>query len=338
LPSLIWGQEQLHTAAGAPLSWLWQGYLLPGALTLLTASWKAGKTTLISVLLARRPAGGLFAGLPLTPGRSIVVTEESLDHWRRRARTLDFGEQVGWFCRPFGGRRPTRRQWLAFIDQIGEVSVSKAIDLMVIDPLASFMAGTSENDAGSMLDTLLPLQRLTSAGLAVLVAHHPRRQKSPAGHAARGSGALSGFADILIEMRSPGGLARGDNRRRLLAFSRYPETPRDCVISRSADGTDYLALGSYTEVELARGWLMLEAVLAQAAGPLTRDEIRQAWPSKAPDAERVGAWLEQAVLQGRLRKAGRGVKNNPYRYWLPSREEVWRKDPLAFIHFPELFG
>jgi hypothetical protein len=41
--------------------WLWHGYLLPGSVTLLTSVWKAGKTTLLSVLLARngrhRPSG-----------------------------------------------------------------------------------------------------------------------------------------------------------------------------------------------------------------------------------------------------------------------------------------
>src|SRR5450755_3582489 len=33
--------------------WLWQGYLRPGAVTLLTSLWKSGKSTLLSVLLSR---------------------------------------------------------------------------------------------------------------------------------------------------------------------------------------------------------------------------------------------------------------------------------------------
>jgi hypothetical protein len=52
-----------------------------------------------------------------------------------------------------------------------------------------------------MLEFLLPLQRLTALGLSVLLLHHPSKAATATGLAARGSGALSGFADILIEMK-----------------------------------------------------------------------------------------------------------------------------------------
>jgi hypothetical protein len=50
------------------------------------------------------------------------------------------------------------------------------------------------------------------------------------GKAARGSGALSGYADIVIEMRAFPKAGPEDRRRRLWAWSRYPETPRRLVI------------------------------------------------------------------------------------------------------------
>jgi hypothetical protein len=77
MPPLVWGQANLRAAAGAPRPWLWRGYLAPGAVTLLTGQWKAGKTTLASVLLARLKTGAELAGLPLAPGRAIVISEES---------------------------------------------------------------------------------------------------------------------------------------------------------------------------------------------------------------------------------------------------------------------
>src|SRR5262245_48030408 len=43
---------ELEPLAEARHDWLWQGYLLPGAVTLLTSLWKSGKTTLLAVLLA----------------------------------------------------------------------------------------------------------------------------------------------------------------------------------------------------------------------------------------------------------------------------------------------
>ena len=66
---------QLNQSAEPP-DWLWQGYLLPGAVTLLTSLWKSGKSTLLSVLLSRLKTGGLLAGLPIRPGRAVVLSEE----------------------------------------------------------------------------------------------------------------------------------------------------------------------------------------------------------------------------------------------------------------------
>jgi hypothetical protein len=33
---------------------------------------------------------------------------------------------------------------------------------------------------------------------------------------------------------------------------------------------------------------------------------------------------------------GEGKRGKPFRYWLPGKEEVWRQDPLAILHMPEL--
>jgi hypothetical protein len=63
--------------------WLWQGYLAPGLVTLLTSQWKSGKTTLVAVLWTRLQHGGALAGLPVSPCRAIVVSEERHADWRR---------------------------------------------------------------------------------------------------------------------------------------------------------------------------------------------------------------------------------------------------------------
>src|SRR5439155_18267991 len=106
----LWGMGGLNAAARPGTSWVWQGYLARGAVTLLTSQWKAGKTTLVSILLARMAAGGELAGLALAPGKAIVVSEEGPEHWLRRGARLNFGDHVGWFCRPFRGR-PRRDEW-----------------------------------------------------------------------------------------------------------------------------------------------------------------------------------------------------------------------------------
>ena len=89
----LW-DEDLQQAAQVEEAWLWRGYLAPGGITLLTSQWKAGKTTLIALLLSRLRDGGELAGLPVRPARVAVVTEESPQQWYRRSQKLHFGGHV----------------------------------------------------------------------------------------------------------------------------------------------------------------------------------------------------------------------------------------------------
>src|SRR5438309_2264725 len=89
-----------------------------------------------------------------------------------------------------------RPLWLADVQALRR---DVGIDLFVIDPLAAFLPG-DENNAAAILAALSPLRRLTDAGLAVELLHHPRKEGSADGRWARGSGALLGFVDVLIEM------------------------------------------------------------------------------------------------------------------------------------------
>jgi hypothetical protein len=69
---------------------------------------------------------------------------------------------------------------------------------------------------------------------------------------------------------------------------------------------------------------------------LTRKEILHGWPNEsAPDKGSLGRWLEIGVDRGLLKKDGAGLRDHPFRYWLPEREQAWRKDPLAFLLMPE---
>ena len=335
-PFAILNTDDLNAAAQASLPWLWHGFLAPGNITLLTSQWKSGKTTLIAVLLSRLKAGGQLAGLPVLPGRATVVSEEGPLHWYRRSQKLLFGNHLSWLCRPFRGR-PRPDDWLALLDYLVELRVRDGLDLLVIDPLASFLPGRNENGAGGMLDTLLPLQRLTAQGVAVLVAHHPRKGETIAGQAARGSGALSGYVDILIEMNWFGRPGDDDRRRRLQTYSRYEETPHRLVIELTEDGTDYVSHGDFEEVEFTQSWQPLRLELEGAANRLTLQEIRKQWSGfEPPDEVTLWRWLKRAVALGLVLRDGAGRRNDPFRYWLPGMEEKWREDPFSLEALGEL--
>src|SRR5258708_6120130 len=89
--------------------WLWEGVVAEEAVTLLSAPEKIGKTTLLSLLLDRRRAGGQLLGRPVYPGQTMLCSEEHQRLWALRQPTLDFGPELI-FHHP-GGECPTRGRW-----------------------------------------------------------------------------------------------------------------------------------------------------------------------------------------------------------------------------------
>jgi hypothetical protein len=328
-PYKSFGVEDLAQATADPSLWLWEGFLARGSITLLTSLWKSGKSTLLATLLARMKEGGQFGGKALKAGRAVVVSEETREGWHRRHQTLSFGRNIRWFCRPFGGR-PRPEEWLALVEQILRIHQRLGVDLLAIDPLATIMSGDKENSAGGVLETLMPLQQLTDRGVSVLLEHHPRKGKILVGQAARGSGALGAYADIVIEMGWYGRPNSKDRRRRLQGFSRHEETPRRWVIEWTGDGRDYVGLGEAPESDPERGWQEVKAVLEKADKKLTRQGILNRWPkdSPPPGSTNLWNWLDLALKEGRVQREGAGRKKDPYVFWLPGMEDKWHKDFL----------
>ena len=192
---------------------------------------------------------------------------------------------------------------------------------VVIDPFSSFFPGKSESDVNSVLAYLASLRG--PLGRAWLV--HPARSPPPQGPVSRrpggpGSGLLSSFADIIIEMRLLRRPSPLDCRRRLRAYSRYDETPRNRVIELSADATDYLfQVGPLDEQAFGANWQILKAVLEQATYRLTRLEIGMRRPaSPPPNPVTLFRMRYPAVADRLVLRDGDGVRGIPFRYWLPN--------------------
>jgi hypothetical protein len=326
--SLLWG-HQLDGAAAGP-AWLWQGYLAAGNLTLLTGAPKGGKTTLLSVLLHHLRTGGTLAGQPVRPGKALVVSEEAPAHWQARRQALHLAEQVCLVCRPFSSR-PAPEQWQQLLDHVLALHAAHPFDLVVLDPLSAFLPGRCENHAGALLEALAPLHRLTERGLAVLLAHHPTKRDLAVGLSARGSGALLGFADVVLELRRPAGAALAGRRSCLLGLSRYGQTPPEQLLELNAAGTDYDCVAApEPEDEFAVGWRPLRLLLEDATGKLTRAQIQEGWPPDFPRPSATTLWriLERATTEGRVCRGGSGRSSDPYRYWLAEKEAAFQADPM----------
>ena len=322
-PSGFWGHQL--DAADCGDSWLWHGYLAPGQVAMLISQWKCGKTTLLSVLLARFKTGGVLAGLPVAATKAIVVSEESRPQWQPRQRKFDLS-QVYFICRPFAGK-PTHEQWIGLLNYVAELRRQHGFGLLAIDTISRLLPAGSESNADACHKALDPLERLTEAGMSVLLAHHPAKGRTLAGQAGRGAGAFGGIADVTIEMGGCPGAGKDDRRRRLLGYSRSPETPSQLVIELNAEATDYAVREALAADDLTANWHPLRLVLEDAHQKLDRRQIHAAWPDDYPRPNEITLWrwLDHAAELGLVRRQGSGHKSDAFRYWLPYVEEQFRK-------------
>ncbi|MFL5246106.1 MAG: AAA family ATPase [Gemmataceae bacterium] len=317
---------QLAERVPASLSWLWHGYLAPGKITVLISPPKSGKTTLLSILLARSLQGGQLAGLPVAPARCLVVSEESANDWAARCRRLAIGDNVQFLCRSFRGAHPTDALWLSLIASLEARHRQEPLDLVVIDPLATLLPSYAESCAPKLIDCLLPLQDLANRGPAIWLLHHLAKGKRSDGQAGRGPSTLPGFVDIVMEM-SPCRPARSrDRRRRIWAYSRYEETPRHLILELNPEANDYLVRTDATGTPLAKNWQEIHWILVASSHKLTQERILQELTSlhdnNPPDRTTVVRWLKRAAQQGQICRGGSGYRHDPFLYWLPGREPL----------------
>jgi hypothetical protein len=77
-------------------------------------------------------------------------------------------------------------------------------------------------------------------------------------------------------------------------------------------------------------WEAFRMVLEDAPQKLTRQDILAEWPEDfvRPDPATLWKWLKRSLEQGKVACEGSGRKGDPFRYWLPEREAVWKQDFL----------
>src|SRR6516162_3611355 len=182
--------DSLAAASPEAPDWLWRGYLAPGQLTLLTSLWKSGKTTLLSVLLARMKGGGDLLGMTVRPTRVLILSEENRNLWAMRQQRLDIGGHAQVICQPFGGKKPADADWRSLLDQSAGLLGTEGSRLLVIDTVATLMPTGVETNADCMVRALAPLRGLAAQGIAIWLMHHPHKGKPRAGQWSRGSGSL----------------------------------------------------------------------------------------------------------------------------------------------------
>jgi hypothetical protein len=316
--------ELKSDSEGRATSWIWQGMLARGNITLLTSRWKAGKTTLIAGLLKAMDAGDPFLERKCQPSRAIVVSEESAAIWTARRDYIPIGANASLVSRPFVGR-PTSEQWDELVGYAEGVRSLGRLDLFLVDPLAAFLPGRSESDPAALLDMLRPLRRLADAGVAVLILHHPRKKPADEGSTARGSGALLGYVDIILELSRFGRLSADNHRRKLIGFSRHPETPECLIYEWDRERTrEFRVVADIEETQFGEHWPVLEALLKARGSAATHKDLLADWPpdKQSPGDSLLYRWLSRATEKKLVTRTGLGTKYSPYCFRLPSEEDA----------------
>lgn len=299
--------DELRASAPAEPPWRWHGYLAAGAVTVLAGRPKSGKSTLAlavaHALAARAPA---FLGHAIDGCRVVYVSEEgasTLAHKVPDAELRIATRETAW-------PRPT---WPALLNAAAAEAERVAAKVVVLDTFA-FWAGLppdAEKDAGAMQRAMEPLVALARSGLAVLLVHHARKGGGEDGDAVRGSNALAGAADIVLELDRVD--SDSPRQRRLLALSRYPQTPGALVISHHPAEGSWAVLGEGTDRgdarDIANRGVLLDAL--EYDEDVTRAELEEA--TRKPSREWHGT-LEQLIEDGQAVKAGAGKKGDPFRY------------------------
>lgn len=291
--------------------WLWPGLIARGAITLLTGLWKAGKTTLLMHLISdlQRGAGLVDRALEAP---IVVVSEESDGLWIERRDELGLDENLLLLKREKFAR-PGSAEWRELLAAVTAEVERRGIGLVIFDTLPSAWPVLNENDAGETLDALTPLRALAAAGAGVLLVAHPRKGDGDQATATRGSGAITGFVDVIIELRRANPQDPTDPQRTLRCYGRFESTPPELVIELGDDG--FRVIGTIAQARDADVMATIASLLPTNDPGVTREHLLTRWPNEPkPGKTRIGELLSGGVRDGRWSQSGTGRRNDPFRY------------------------
>lgn len=308
-------------------AWLWKGYIAPGEITLLSASWKIGKTTLLSHLLKSFDGSKTdFLGQDVRPCRALYISEESEHHWARRRDALLLGNHVGFVCQHFK-TRPNFPEWHRFIgDEVCALITKYHFDLVVVDTLASIWPVHEENDAGQVTDAIRPVKQIAKTGAGVLLIHHTRKSGGDNFVGSRGSGALPSAVDNILEFDRHSSNQK-DGKRIIRAVGRNGDDVPASLLCELRDG-QYIGLGDPDCPEVRTGktggtepdWKTTLWTACESYGEnwFGYAEVRSTFKAankgvgvRAADmVSAVSGWFED----GELERDGEGKSASPYRF------------------------
>jgi len=300
--------NQLRTQTAEEHDWILDGYLAPGAITLLAGKPKAGKSTLAWAIAEAVSAGSSsFLGRGLRGWPVVYVSEKGVGTLRHK---LPDSPSI-WVMTRETWPKPS---WAALVGAAVAEAWHRGALILVVDALGfwAVLAESEENKSGAVQAVMDELLRATDIGLAVLLVHHQRKGGGKDGDAVRGSNAIVGAVDVLVELERLGEGSSATHRR-LVSSSRWPAPPA-LVVEQNAATRSWHLIGEAEDraATSALGWRerLLQTLPKDEPG-LTLAELKdilEADPRKWHEA------LKVLIGEGLVRRLGGGRKGDPHRH------------------------
>lgn len=283
-----------------PTMWAIKPFVAYGAITELVGEAKAaGKSTFVQWMIRSYLDGTTFLGEPCSKGPVLILTEEGSVTLREAFGLAGLLRSdlytLQW---PDVWSKPWSSLMHELINEIKELGPK----LIIVDTLPQFCPD-SESDVESALRALRPLRRLTHEGYAIVIIRHERKLGGRVGKAGRGTTAIPGGVDILLQLRrrSP----KEPNTRTLDTLSRFRLTLEQNIIELTEMG--YKRCTVSVNLETTK-----KIILASMnSNPQTLDTIADATDLTRSTVQRAIIVLLQT---GAIETVGKGVRGAPRTY------------------------
>ena len=304
---------EVATSTPAGTAWVSRGWFALQAITEVDGRVKAaGKTTFLLDFVACVLDGHTFLGQPTMACKVIYVTEQAPGPFieaLRRAGLLARGDDLRIVFR----RDVAHLPWPELVATIAADAFRDGYGVAIFDTIAKLAGIREENDAGQTAIAMSPLQDAAHDGLCVIVARHDRKSGGEVGESGRGSSAISGDVDVILQLRRPEG-NQPSNRRVIESLSRYSETPEKVVIELVEEG--YVLLGEAEAVALADGIRIVSALLGGEFGQKESRTVDELVEESGQSRTTIQRALRELENRHEVRRSGRGKRGDPFRHSL----------------------
>jgi predicted transcriptional regulator len=307
---------------GVQTPWLVPGYVSLGALTLWSGWPKVGKSTLIFALISALQEGTLFLGLPAKRTGVLLLTEERRGTLASKVERWSLNGSVHHLRR----QQALGESWAGVVHGATAYCHEKGLGVLIVDTFSEWARIANENEAGEVLASIALLQEAAATDLAIGIVSHQRKSPGRFGEAVRGSNALTGAVDIIVELERSQSF-RDPSMRVLRAVSRYEETPEDLVVALTETGYEVRGDSEHAQSDEDRR-RVLEAI--REAGSSSTKDIAELTGLPNATVSRHTAALHDAEEIGRT---GAGKRNDAYtwhsEFVSPTLDSLVRETKLA---------